>query len=58
MAATVGLLQGHQVEIAQQVANLLQIAGPTVVGQQMLPAAGQVVAVLFGTDAYLDIEAE
>lgn len=57
-AATVSFLQGDQVEIIQQVANLLQVAGTPSVGQQVLPATGEVVPVLLGTDAHLDVEAQ
>ncbi|MNF93680.1 hypothetical protein D3C84_763640 [compost metagenome] len=57
-AAAVHFLQRDQVIIAKQGGNLLQIAGAPAVRQQMLPAAGQVVAVALGADADLDIEAE
>src|SRR3990167_2011076 len=57
-AAAIGLLQGHQVEIAEHVANPLQVAGAPRMGQQVLPAAGQVVVIALGADADLDIEAE
>ncbi|MNI61739.1 hypothetical protein D3C73_1170250 [compost metagenome] len=57
-AAAIYFLQGHQVEIIEQVADFLQIAGAPGVRQQMLPAAGQVMPIALGTDADLDIEAE
>src|SRR3990167_791638 len=57
-AAAIDLLQGHQVEIAEHVANPLQVAGAPRMGQQVLPAAGQVVVIALGADADLDIEAE
>ena len=56
--AAIHFLQGHQIIITEQVADLLQVVGPPAVRQQMLPAAGQVMAVAFGTDANLDIETE
>ena len=57
-AAAIGFLQGDQVEVAQQIADFLQIVGTPGVRQQMLPASGQVMPVPLGTDADLDIEAE
>ena len=58
MATTVGLLQGDQVEVAEQVANALQVTGPAFVRQYMLPAAGQVMPVTLGAVTHLDIETE
>ncbi len=57
-AATIDFLQGHQIEVADQRTDLLQVAGPTGVRQQVLPTAGQVMAVALGTDTNLDIETE
>jgi len=57
-AATIGFLQGDQIEVTQQVADLLQIGGAPGVGQQMLPPPGQVVPITLGTDAHLDIKTE
>src|SRR5690606_12152147 len=48
----------HQVIVAKQGGNALQVAGTSRVRQQVLPAAGQVVVVALGTDADLDIETE
>ena len=58
VAATVCFLQSDQIEVAQQVANFVQITGPPFVWQHVLPAAGQVVAVTLGAVTDLDIEAE
>src|SRR5690606_12898917 len=57
-AATVHLLQRHQVVVGQQLADALQVHAAPRVGQQVLPAAGEVVVVALGGDAHLDIEAE
>ena len=58
MATTVGLLQGDQVEIAEQVTNTLQVTGPPLMGEHMLPTAGQVMPVTLGAVTHLDIETE
>ena len=57
-AATIGFLQGHHVIVVEQFADALQVAGTPGGRQQVLPAAGQVVTVPFGTDAHLDVETE
>ncbi|MNT11807.1 hypothetical protein D3C72_1467070 [compost metagenome] len=51
-------MQGDQIEVAQQIADFLQIVGTPGVRQQMLPAPGQVMPVTLGADADLDIETE
>lgn len=57
-AAAIGFLQGDQIEVAQQIADLLQIVSTPAVRQQVLPAPGHVVPIPLGTDADLDIETE
>lgn len=57
-AAAIGFLQGHQIEVTEQFADPLQVAGPPIVRQQVLPTAGQVVPIALGADTDLDIEAE
>ena len=57
-AAAVGFLQGDQIEVAQQIADLLQIVSTPGVRQQVLPAPGQVVPIALGTDTDLNVEAE
>ena len=58
MTTTISFLQGNQVEVAEQVANALQVTGPAFVRQYMLPAAGQVMPVTLGAVTHLDIETE
>ena len=57
-AAAVGFLQRDQVEVAEQVADFLQVTGTPLVGQQVLPATREVMPILLGTVAHLDIETE
>ena len=57
-AATISFLQSDQIEVAQQVAYLVQVTGPPFVWQYMLPAAGQVMTVALGTVTDLDIKTE
>src|SRR5690606_19983434 len=57
-AAPIGFLQGHQIVIAEQLTDTLQIVGTPSMGQKMLPAAGQVVVVTLGADPHLDVETE
>ncbi|RMQ30608.1 hypothetical protein ALQ06_05813 [Pseudomonas syringae pv. berberidis] len=57
-ASAIDFLQGDQIEIVDQVADLLQVASPADVRQQVLPAARQVMPVALGADTDLDIETE
>src|SRR5207253_11403380 len=57
-AAAIGFLQGDQIEIAQQTADLLQIVCSPGVRQQMLPATGQIMPITLGADTNLNIETE
>lgn len=57
-AAAVGFLEGDEVVVGEQFADPLQVGRPPRVGQQVLPTAGQVVAVALGADTDLDVEAE
>src|SRR5471032_817911 len=57
-AAAIGFLECDQIEVAQQVADLLQVTGTAVVRQQVLPATCQVMPIALGTDTDLNVETE
>src|SRR5690606_9200291 len=56
--AAVDFLQRHQIVIAQQFANALQVIGTPCMGQQMLPTTGQVMVITLRADPDLDIETQ
>lgn len=56
--AAIRFLQGDQIVVRQYAGNPVQRIGPSGVGQNVLPAAGQVVSIVLGVDPYLNIEAE
>lgn len=57
-AAAVAFLQGHHIVTAQQRGNAIEIFNASPVGQNMLPAAGDVVVIGSGIDAHLNIEGQ
>lgn len=56
--AAIRLLQSDNIVVRQYAGNLVQGIYPPGMGQNVLPAASQVVAVVLGIDPYLNIEAE
>ncbi|GAA0790471.1 hypothetical protein GCM10009109_17960 [Marinobacterium sediminicola] len=56
--AAIGFLQCNQIVLAQQAADLVKCLVAASVGQNVLPATGQVMVIGLRLDTHLNIEAE